>query len=62
MSEEIITRNHEIEKEESKPISLKEQLQQRLDQLEMNRKQVEAQYIEIIGMISELKRTLTLIP
>lgn len=46
---------------ESPQLSLKEQLQQRVEQLELSRKQIEAQYIEVSGMLSEAKRTLTLI-
>lgn len=60
MSEEAKINSISKESEVPQP-SLKEQFQQRVEQLELSRKQIEAQYIEVSGMLSEAKRTLALI-
>lgn len=52
----------ETVKEIETPLTLKEQLQQRHDQLELQRKQTEMQYVEIMGALQEIKRTIALIP
>jgi len=46
---------------EIKPKSLTEQLEERIQQLDIQRKQVEMGYAEILGAISEARRILAML-
>ena len=46
---------------EAKPKSLKEQLEERVQQLDAQRKQTEMGYAEILGAISEARRILAML-
>jgi len=46
---------------ETKPKSLAEQLEERVQQLDAQRKQIEMGYAEVLGALSEARRILTMI-
>ena len=50
-----------MENIEAKPKSLTEQLEERVQQLDAQRKQIEMGYAEILGAISEARRILAML-
>jgi len=50
-----------MENTETKPKSLAEQLEERVQQLDAQRKQIEMGYAEVLGALSEARRILTMI-